>query len=107
MNLYNIKDFTKGWVIGNFSPNIIKTDLFEIAVKQYNKGDKEKKHFHKIATEITIVISGKIRMNDYFLEKGEIITLNPGEAFEFEALEDCVTVVVKTPSALDDKFEVK
>lgn len=107
MDLFKLKDFTKGWIVGDFSPNIIQTNSFEFAVKEYSKGDKEEMHFHKIAKEITVVVSGKIKMNESLLEKGDIILIQPGESFKFEALEDCITVVVKTPSCKNDKFIVK
>lgn len=104
MDLYKLESFTKGWIIGDFIPNIIETNAFEFAIKEYREGDKEDKHFHKIAKEITVVVSGKIKMNDCVLEKGDIILIQPGEEFKFEALEDCITAVIKTPSAKNDKF---
>jgi quercetin dioxygenase-like cupin family protein len=43
-------------------------------------------------------------MNGREFAAGEIVLLEPGEAASFEALEDSVTVVVKSPSVPGDKF---
>lgn len=38
------------------------------------------------------------------LTAGDILTLLPDTSSTFEALTDCVTVVVKHPGALNDKY---
>ena len=106
MTLSNLNEMTKGWFIGNFEPSLLKTNDVEVAVKSYKKGDKESKHFHKIATEFTVILSGKVRMFDKEFEKDSIIKIEPNEATAFECLEDSVTVVVKIPGANNDKSEV-
>ena len=106
MTLSNLNEMTKGWFIGNFEPSLLKTNDVEVAVKSYKKGDKESKHFHKIATEFTVILSGKVRMFDKEFEKDSIIKIEPTEATAFECLEDSVTVVVKFPGANNDKYEV-
>jgi quercetin dioxygenase-like cupin family protein len=105
--LNNIKDFTKGWFIGNFEPSLIKTNDVEVAYKEYKAGDKEAKHFHKIATEITVIISGEVSMNDVLFTTGDVITTKPGEVVEFKCLADTKTMVVKYPGASDDKYEAE
>lgn len=107
MKLNNIKDFTRGWFIGNFEPSLIKTNDVEVAYKEYKTGDKEAKHFHKIATEITVIISGEVSMNDVLFTTGDVITTKPGEVVEFKCLADTKTMVVKYPGASDDKYEVE
>jgi quercetin dioxygenase-like cupin family protein len=96
----------KGWFVGDFEPSVLKSKDFEVAVKSYAKGDIEDKHFHKVATEITVIVSGRVRMVDKEWGPGSIITLEPGLATDFLAIEDSVTVVVKTPSVLGDKFQI-
>jgi hypothetical protein len=66
--------------------------------------EKEEKHFHKISTEITVIRSGKVIMFDKEFVSGDIVVANPGEATAFEAKDDSVTVVVKLPSVIGDKF---
>lgn len=102
-----LNDMTKGWFVGNFEPSLYQTNDCEVAVKRYQKGEKEEAHFHKIATEITVVVSGRVKMFDQEFAAGDIITVEPGESTSFEALEDSVNVVVKLPGANNDKYIVE
>jgi len=106
MKIHKLKDMIKGWFVGNFEPSLYKTDLVEVAVKNYKAGDREERHYHKIATEITIISDGKVIMNGTIYGSGDIITIEPGEATDFEALEDTITTVVKLPCVNDDKYIV-
>lgn len=94
----------KGWLVGNFEPSCYKTDDVEVAVKEYKNGDKEPSHYHKIATEITVIVSGVVLMNSIQYKTGDIITIEPGESTNFEALSDVVTTVIKVPCVKDDKY---
>ena len=105
MRLAKLDDMFKGWFIGNFEPSLCKTNDVEVAVKKYNKGDYEEKHYHKIATEYTIIISGRVRMNNREYQVGDIIIIEPNESTDFECLEDnTINVVVKLPGANNDKY---
>ena len=106
MKLHKLKDMFKGWLVGNFEPSLYKTDDVEIAVKNYKAGERDETHYHKIATEITIISDGKVCMNGTIYGSGDIITIEPGEATDFEALEDTITTVVKLPCVKDDKYLV-
>lgn len=105
MKKVRLDSMTKGWFVGDFEPTLIQTREVEVAVKEYKKGDFEESHYHKIATEITVICSGRVRMNGVEYEKGEIIIIEPFESTNFEALEDTITTVVKYPGASNDKFE--
>ena len=107
MIVKKLDDMTKGWFVGNFDPSLYKTNDCEVAVKKYSKGDYEKKHYHKIATEITVVVKGKVRMFDQVFNEGNMIVVEPGEATDFEALEDSINVVVKIPGVNNDKYEME
>ena len=106
MKVNKLDDMIKGWFIGNFEPTLFNTDLVEVAVKEYKAGDYEQKHYHKIATEITIISSGRVLRNGVVYNSGDIITIEPGEATDFEALKDTITTVVKIPCVKDDKYIV-
>ena len=99
-----IEDFFKGWLVGDFDPSLVRSRDVEVAIKHYKKGDSEPDHYHKIATEWTCVISGKISMNKKIYSAGEIVRVNPGESNSFSAEEDSVTLVIKSPSVTDDKY---
>ena len=104
MNSARLEHMVKGWFVGAFAPVAHRTDTCEVAVKHYRAGDCEGLHHHKVATEITLVLSGRVRMAGREWSAGDIVVLAPGEATDFEALTDAVNVVVKTPGALDDKY---
>lgn len=106
MKVSKLKDMVKGWFVGNFEPSLYKTDLVEVGVKYYTAGDKEALHYHKIATEITVVVKGMVLMNNKLYNVGDIITMEPGESTNFEALTDSITTVVKLPCVKDDKYIV-
>ena len=91
MKIAKLENMIKGWFIGNFEPSLYKTNDVEVAVKYYKKGDKEDSHFHKIATEYTVIISGRVKMNNIEYKSGE---------------DDTINVVVKIPGANNDKYLV-
>ena len=104
MKVSHISKMTKGWFVGNFEPTLYKTNDVEVALKEYKAGDSEGKHFHKIATEITIIISGTVIMNGIKYNSGDIIIMEPNEITDFKALTNSVNVVVKLPGANNDKY---
>ena len=104
MKLYHEDEMIKGWFIGNFNPSVLNIDTCEVGVKRYKAGNSEAPHVHKIATEITMVVEGKVEMNNVVYGKGCIVVLDPGEATSFLALEDTITVVVKSPCVPGDKY---
>lgn len=107
MRVEHLDDMTKGWFVGNFEPTLYRTNECEVAVKKYKSGDREGSHFHKIATEITVVVKGTVRMFDSVFHEGDIIIVEPNDVTDFEALEDSVNVVVKIPGANNDKYELE
>ena len=107
MRVERLNSMKKGWFVGNFLPTLYKTNDCEVAVKQYKKGEYEKSHYHKIATEITVIVKGRVRMFQNEYSEGDIIVVEPGEATSFEALEDSINVVVKLPGANNDKYEIE
>jgi len=104
MNSAKLNDMIGGWFVGGFCPAALSTSNCEVAVKRYVSGSKEDPHFHAVATEVTLILSGKARMRDCDLSDGDIIVLEPGEISSFEALTDVVSVVVKVPGVLNDKY---
>ena len=104
MKKHNLDDMVGGWFIGHFEPTILKTDDFEVAVKIYKKGDYEENHFHKIATEYTLIMDGEVIMSGEKYSSGDIVVIKPNESVDFRALTDVKTVVVKTPSVANDKY---
>lgn len=104
MRTDRIENMVKGWFVGNFEPTLYRTSDCEVAYKIYKKGDKEQKHFHKVAVEITLVTKGKVRMFEQVFTEGDIVIVNPGDATSFEAIEDAANIVVKIPGKVNDKY---
>ena len=106
MKLARLDDMTRGWFVGAFAPTALSTNACEVSYRHYKAGDKEAVHVHRIATEVTLVVAGTVRMCGRELGPGDIIVLEPGEQTDFEALTDATNVVVKVPGALNDKYLV-
>jgi quercetin dioxygenase-like cupin family protein len=104
MQVAKLSQMTKGWFIGNFSPTLYATDAVEVAIKEYPTGFREDWHFHKIATEFTVIVEGSVEMNGCRYAKGDIIIIPPGEGTDFHCLAPTTTAVVKVPCVQDDKF---
>lgn len=104
MKILNLSEMTKGWFIGNFTPTALSTNQVEVAVKKYLAGDYESAHHHKIATEITVIVEGRVRMNDVEYGPNSILIIEPNNPTDFLALTDVTTTVVKYPGANDDKY---
>jgi len=94
----------RGWFVGDFSPTAFASRDCEVGVKRYRAGETEAAHVHKVATELTVVVSGRVRMNGREFGADDIIVLDPGTPADFEVLEDAVTVVVKVPCVAGDKY---
>ena len=104
MKAARIEDMVKGWFVGNFKPSVHETTEFEVAIQEFKAGARPAWHFHKIATEITVIVSGKVQINGVLFPAGSIVVLEPNEPSEFIALEDTITTVVKVPSLIGDKY---
>jgi len=104
MKMSNIKNFLRGWFFGAFEGGLIKTDQFEFGIKKFKAGDFELKHHHKIATEYTFIISGRVKMNDVEYVADDIIIIEPGESTDFLAIENTITCCIKYPGAQNDKY---
>jgi hypothetical protein len=108
MKIFKLSDMINGWFVGPFKPSVINTDVCEVAVKSYKKGYCEKNHLHKIATEVTVIVSGNVKMNGINYSEGSIIFLEPGEETDFEVLSDSINVVFKIPGVkAGDKYYIE
>lgn len=103
MRRYRLEEMTGGWFIGDFSPAAVQSKDFEVTVRRYVTGDREQKHFQLTATEVTVIVEGRARMGEQFLDTNDIILLEPRESYDFEALSDVTVVAVKFPSIPNDK----
>lgn len=104
MKTARLSDMTKGWFIGDFAPTLLRTQSCEVAVKTYRAGDSEGAHYHKVATEFTVITHGEVEMNGTRYTAGDIVVIEPGDVTDFRAITDVTTTVVKIPGAPNDKY---
>lgn len=104
MKSFKLENMIKGWFIGNFYPTALETQACEVAIKKYSAGDFEDTHYHKLATEVTLIVSGQVKMAGQVWFEGDIIVLFPNEETDFLSITDAITVVVKYPGASNDKY---
>ena len=107
MDKFRFEDMKRGWFIGDFEPSAYKTKNFEVAVGHHKKGEIWDKHYHKIATEITLILEGKVQLDDEIFVKGDILIIYPNEVVSPIFLEETDYVVVKTISDKNDKYIVE
>lgn len=100
----NLINMIKGWFVGDFIPTAYATKECEVGIKKYKQGDYEPSHHHKLATEITVIISGDVEMNGVKYSSNDIIIIRPGESTDFKCLTDVVTCVFKNGSFPGDKY---
>ena len=104
---FNLNDMVGGWFVGNFNPSVIMTEKCEVSIKRYKKNDYEKKHFHKEAIELTVIISGEVEMNNVIYKENDIILIDKNEVTDFKCLTDVITCVYKSVSVSKDKYIVE
>jgi quercetin dioxygenase-like cupin family protein len=106
MNINNIRDYVRGWFVGDFEPSVLRTKDFEVGVLTHKKDEYWAPHYHKESVEYNVLISGKMIVQGKELNSGDVFVFEKGEIADPIFLEDCTLVVVKVPSIPSDKFEV-
>ena len=105
MKRISLKQFKKGWIVGNFEPSLLKSEDIEIAIQSYQAGDEEQQHYHKLGTEISIVVLGSASFNGEVLNEEDGMVIYPKESNIFKAITDCKVLVIKYPSSKSDKYQ--
>lgn len=107
MIVNNIKNYHRGWFLGNFQPSIFQTKEFEVAILTHTKGEYWPEHYHKIATEINVLLEGKMSVNGIEINVNDIFVFEPNESSAPIFYENCKVLCIKTPSVIGDKYEIK
>lgn len=102
----HIDNFKKGWFIGNFEPSLLKSN-FEVGFHQHHAGEFHQDHFHKLSTEINVVVEGQIKINGQTFGPGDIFVLEPYEVSQAEFLTDVKLIVVRDISDPTDKYNIE
>jgi quercetin dioxygenase-like cupin family protein len=106
MKIQKLDNMHRGWFIGHFDPSVLKTEDFEVGLLTHKKGEVWPKHYHAVATEYNVLVSGSMTIGGNDIVPGDIFILEPNEVAEPVFHEDCLIVCVKTPSVKGDKYEV-
>ena len=94
----------RGWFIGDFPEAVVRTKDFEVCYQTNSQDYPTDDHYHKVITEIQLVIRGCLVVNGEEFHAGEICVLEPGEEYRSYYLEPTDVVAVKFPSVPDDKY---
>ena len=96
----------RGWFIGGFERAALNTTAVEAAYQFNYKGEHSSAHYHKIATEVNLIIRGCVVMDGQEFRAGDGYIYYPGDVCSCDYLEDTETMVIKLPGPLDDKYLV-
>ena len=105
MKILKLDDLIGGWFLGSFKETALNTP-FEVCYKKHAKGEYWQAHYHRLATEINLLVKGKMKINGQEINSGEIFVIEPYYVSFPEFLEDCELVIVKTVSDPKDKYSV-
>lgn len=109
MEIFNIEDFKKGWLCGDFEPSLFRSKEVEVAHQFHPMGYIGPYHYHCVATEYNYIVRGKVFLQRWnhahmiFEKQGWIVS--PKEYFITKFLEDTDLIVIKTPSLPNDKYD--
>ena len=106
MMVHNLKDFWRGWFIGNFEPSLLKTEQFEVGFLFHPKGECWPDHYHKLGTEYNLLIKGRMKILGKTIIEGDIFVIEPYEIAAPVFLEDCSIMCIKVPGHTGDKYTV-
>lgn len=94
----------RGWFIGDFPEAVHRTKDFEVCYQTNSQNYNYQDHYHKIITEIQLVIRGCLVVNGEEFRSGDICVLEPGDEYRSHYLEPTDVIAVKFPSIPDDKY---
>ena len=99
-----IESMTRGWLIGDFTPSILKTSQFEVGYLSHKKGEIWPAHVHNDANEYNVLIRGRMQVNNEIIEQGTIFIIQKGMLTKAVFFEDCEVLCIKCPSKPSDKY---
>jgi mannose-6-phosphate isomerase-like protein (cupin superfamily) len=101
---HRLEEMVGGWFVGDFEPSAFRTGDAEVCLKEHRAGERWPAHMHARATEVNLLVSGRMRVNAEEVAAREIFLIEPGEIAAPEFITDCMVVVVKVPSVPGDKY---
>jgi dTDP-glucose pyrophosphorylase/mannose-6-phosphate isomerase-like protein (cupin superfamily) len=102
--IWDIDQFIRGWFIGDFTPSIVRTNLFEIAMLTHKKDERWDYHYHMVADETNVLIKGSMKINNKIIKTGDIFVIGKNQVTCPQFDEDCNVLCIKVPSVIGDKY---
>lgn len=99
----SLSNTVRGWVIGNFTPSLLRTDKFEVGILSHKKGERWPFHIHNELREYNYIYSGKMLINGIEFKTGNSFMFERGHPAIPIFIEDCTVICVKIPSVPKDK----
>lgn len=98
-----LSDFKRGWLIGDFTPSLIRTKDFEIGILTHKTGEKWPYHIHQFQDEFNYLITGHMSVNDLEYFSGDNFLLERCHLAVPLFFSDCKLICIKFPSIPADK----
>jgi len=106
VGVFKVRDYTRGWLVGDFQPAVFRTRDFEIGVMSHRKGEACAFHYHAHMVEINVLAKGAMLVNERPVKQHDLFVLQKNQVVAPRFLEDCCVVCVKVPSVKGDKVLV-
>ena len=74
-----LNEYPGGWLVGSFSPTLVKSDEMEIGLKTFKQYAYEGFFYRKRDAEKIVVLDGCLLVNGKEYKKGDIIEIEPQE----------------------------
>lgn len=99
-----LQNMTRGWLVGDFEPSILRSKEFEVGIMRHKKGEFWPPHTHNQITEYNLLLHGKMKMNNELIEEGDVFIIPKTMLTHAIFLEDCEVLCIKLPSITSDKL---
>lgn len=100
---YDVSGYTRGWIIGNFEPSIIKTTDYELGILSHDENEKWDFHYHKESDEINFLFEGEMLLNGVDIKQGQVFIIPKNQIACPKFKTKCRIACVKIPSVPGDK----
>jgi mannose-6-phosphate isomerase-like protein (cupin superfamily) len=102
----NLQDYHRGWIIGDYEPAVLKTDQFEVGILNHTKGEEWPAHYHEHCDEYNVLLKGEMQINGRTIYENQIFFIPKNILSVPTFIKDCVILCIKTPSVPGDKVVV-
>lgn len=106
MKQINLKEMKKGYFIGDFEPNVLRSKNVEISIKGASKYTLDAAYYRKNDVRVIYISRGKIDLDGRIYGKGDALLFEPGEIINIFALTNVDMIVINFPGTKGDLCRV-